>query len=310
MSLPFSSPLSALLALVLGAVGGLAAQRHRTMPQPEDYLAMIARAAENEVHALQDPQPFRFNERLTWSWGSETRSVIETPEGRADRIIYFGDEPLQPEQQAKQERRLQKLLRDRDAVKQDLQEQKSETQRRIRMVRALPKAAIFSFAGRENGLLLFTFHPNPDFSPKDRETQLYRGMEGSVWIEPEHERIVRVEGKLVKDVSFGWAIAGRLNKGGMYEVAQTEVAPGVWRITTLNVDVKGRAFLFNSFRFFRKEKNTAFRPTSASLDYREAVQTLLSMAVPAPGNDRNGAKPGLLPRSPLSSGRSTTIKNR
>jgi len=303
--------LAALLALILGAVATFAAQRHRTVEQPTDYVAMIARAAENEVRALQDPQSFRFNERLTWSWGTETRSVIETAEGRADRIIYFGDEPLKPDQQEKQEHRLEKLLRDRDAVKDDLQEQRSETQRRIRMVRALPKAAIFDFAGRENGLLLFTFRPNPEFSPKDRETQLYRGMEGHVWIEPEQERIVRVEGKLVKDVSFGWAIAGRLNKGGLYEVAQTEVIPGVWRITTLNVDVKGRVFLFNGFRFYRKEKNTAFRPTTESLSYREAVQTLLAMAVPGPGNDRDTNKPDFPPRTPLrGSGKSSTSKPR
>jgi len=28
---------------------------------------------------------------------------------------------------------------------------------------------------------------------------MYRGMEGSVWIEPVQERIVRIEGVLVKD---------------------------------------------------------------------------------------------------------------
>src|SRR5262249_30017663 len=299
--------LSALIALFLGAPGELPAQRTRTSPPPPDYLVMIAHAAENEVRALQDPVPFRFDERLTWSWGSETRSVIETAEGRADRVIYFGDEPLQPDQQEKQQHRLEKLLRDRDAVKEDLQEQRSETQRRIRMVKALPKAAIFNFVGRENGLLVFTFRPNPEFSPKDRETQLYRGMEGSVWLEPEQERIVRVKGRLVKDVSFGWAIAGRLNKGGIYEVEQTEVTPGVWRITTLNVDVKGRIFLFNGFRFYRKEKNSAFRPTTESLSYREAVQTLLAMAVPVPGNDRDTNKPDFPPRTPLrSSGKSST----
>lgn len=280
-----------LLALALSVGKNLLAQSRRKAPQHTDYLAMIERASENEVHALQNPVPFEFTERLNWSWGSETRSVIETAEGRADRIVLFHDEPLQPDQQAKQEHRLEKLLRDRDAVKAEFQEDKSETQRRIRMVKAFPQAALFDYAGRENGLLRFTFRPNPDFSPKDRETQLYRGMEGSVWIEPEQERIVRVEGKLVKDVSFGWAILGHLNKGGIYEIAQTEIAPGIWRVRTLNVDVKGKVLLVTNFKFFRQEHDTNYRPTPASTHYRDAVEALLDLDTVVPEKERVRSKP-------------------
>jgi hypothetical protein len=240
-----------------------------------DHLALIARATERELHALENPTAFQFQERLEWNWGTETRSVIETAEGRADRIILFGDKPLSSDQQAKQEHRLEKLLSDRDAVKSDLQDQKAETQRRIKMVKAFPKAFFFDFVGREKGLLRFDFRPNSEFSPKDRETQMYRGMEGTLLVEPAQERIVQVQGKLVKDVSFGWGIFGRLNKGGIYEIAQTQLSPGQWRITTLNVDVKGRIFL-GTFRFMRKESNSRFLPVSAALNYQAAVKTLLA----------------------------------
>jgi hypothetical protein len=297
-----------LLLLSASAASNLAAQKHRAPPPPPaDYIALIERASENEAHALENPVPFQFMERLTWSWGSETRSVIETPEGRADRIVLFHDEPLQPDQTEKQRRRLEKLLRDRDAVKDELQDWKSETQHRIRMVKAFPKAVLFQFDGRENSLLRFSFRPNLEFSPKDRETQLYRGMEGFVWIEPVQERIVRVQGKLVKDVSFGWAVLGHLNKGGIYEIAQTEVVPGIWRTTTLNVDVKGRIFLISGFRFFREEQNTHFRLTSASTHYRDALESLLASDVPPLENDRNRQKPSTA-RS--DSGRPAQPKNR
>jgi hypothetical protein len=246
------------------------------IPATTEHLELIARATEHELQALENPAPFRYQERLAWSWGTETRSVIETIEGRADRIVLFADGPLSSDQQAKQEHRLKKLLSDHDAVKNELQDQKAETQRRIRMVKAFPRAFSFDFVGRENGLLRFDFRPNPEFSPKDRETQMYRGMEGKVWVDPTHERIVQVQGKLVKDVSFGWGILGRLNKGGIYEISQTQLSPGIWRITTLNVDVKGRIFLLNSFRFMRRESNSHFRPVSASLTYPAAVETLLA----------------------------------
>ena len=157
------------------------------------------------------------------------------------------------------------------------------------MVRAFPQAVLFVFDGREDNLWRFSFRPNPEFSPKDRETQLYRGMEGFVWIDPRQERIVRVVGQLVKDVSFGWGVLGHLNKGGIYEIAQTEVGPGVWRTTTMNVDVKGRIFLVSGFRFFREEDDSHYRLTPASIHYRDAVESLLTTDVPSLAKD--GSQP-------------------
>jgi hypothetical protein len=276
---PIKSALYTLL--FLGLLTATALTQKPPQPASEEQLALIARAAERERAELENPKPYRYQERLDWSWGTETRQVIETSEGRADRIILFNGEPLSPEQQAKQQHRLEKLLSDRDALKNELKDQKSETQRRIRIVKAFPKAFFFDYAGMEKRLLRFNFRPEPDFSPKDRETQMYRGMEGSVWIEPSQERIVRIEGILVKDVSFGWGIVGRLNKGGIYEIAQTQLAPGKWRITTLDVNLKGKMFLFNSFRFQRKETNSRFQPVSSELTFQEAVQELL--AVPEQG---------------------------
>jgi hypothetical protein len=270
---PIKSALYALLWLGLLTATALGQQPRSAS---DEQLALIARAAERERAELENPKPYRYQERLDWNWGSETRQVIETTEGRADRIILFNGEPLSPEQQAKQQRRQEKLLSDRDALKNELKDQKSETQRRIRIVKAFPHAFFFDYAGVEKGLLRFNFRPNPDFSSKDRETQMYRGMEGSVWIERAQERIVRIEGILVKDVNFGWGIVGHLNKGGIYEIAQTQLSPGKWRITMLNVDLKGKTFLINSFRFQRKETNSRFQPVSSELTFQDAVQELLA----------------------------------
>ncbi|HET9165401.1 MAG TPA: hypothetical protein VFP11_05350 [Candidatus Angelobacter sp.] len=275
--------------LCFGLLTATALGQKPTRPASEEQLALIARAAERERAELENPKPYRYQERLDWNWGSETRSVIETAEGRADRIVLFNGEPLSPEQQAKQQHRLKKLLSDRDALKNELKDQKSETQRRIRIVKAFPRAFFFDYAGVEKGLLRFNFRPDPDFSPKDRETQMYRGMEGSVWIEPAQERIVRIEGILVKDVSFGWGIVGHLNKGGIYEIAQTQLAPEKWRITKLDVDLKGKMFLFNSFRFQRKETNSRFQPISPEITFAEAVNELITS--PAPERPEKHAPP-------------------
>src|SRR5258708_34742307 len=108
--------------------------------QTADYNALFRRCAANEVLALQHPQLFRFSERVEWEWGNETRYVFETAQGRADRIVAFRDEPLAADQQRKQYRRLKKVQDDPKAVREEIDEQRSEKDRRIKMARALADA--------------------------------------------------------------------------------------------------------------------------------------------------------------------------
>ena len=89
--------------LFIALLACAAAAQPAPTPATTEQLELIARATENELQALESPVPFRYQERLEWPWGTETRSVIETSEGRADRIVQFADEPLSSEQQSKQE---------------------------------------------------------------------------------------------------------------------------------------------------------------------------------------------------------------
>lgn len=260
--------LPSLVLLLLS--NGLAAQQ-------VDAGTLLRRCSKNEVAALEHLQPLRFKERSEWSWGSETRDVIQTSQGHADRIIAFQDKPLADDQNQKQYRRLQKLLTSSDARNDELKDQKDETERRIRMARALPDAILLQFAGTEDdGQLRFAFTPNPAFSPRDRETQLYRAMRGTLWIDPVHERITHVKGELFKDVTFGWGILGRLSKGGRYEAAQTQVFPGVWQMTLLDFNFRGSVFFFGRIRIQRKETSTDFTPSPAGLTLPAAIEQLMT----------------------------------
>jgi hypothetical protein len=251
----------------------------QTLAQQNDYADLLRRCSEHEVAALENPVRFQFLERTEWSWGSETRKVIETLEGRADRIISFNDEPLAPDQQQKQQHRLEKLLKDHDARHDEIHDQQDETKRRIAMARALPDAVLLEFDGREpNGQLRFNFTPNPKFEAKSRETQIYRAMRGTLWIDPVAERLTQVDGELFKDVSFGWGIFGRLYKGGHYQVRQAQLRRGAWRITTLNLDFKGRVFLFNQFKVFRRESSSSFTSVPADMTFDAAVEKLMTMS--------------------------------
>ena len=245
---------------------------------PEDgYADLLRRCAQHETSSLSAGLHFQFVERTLQSWGSETRVVIETEEGRADRIVAYNDLSLGLEEQRKQQHRLEKFLGDSDARKDELNDQREEIGRRIKMAQALPDAVILQLSGKEpNGQLRFRFSPNPRFDPPSRETQVYKGMQGTLWIDPASERIVQVQGDLFKDVNFGWGILGRLSKGGHYELAQTEVSPGVWRITTMNLDFHGRMLLLHTFSIMRQERSSRFAPAPPDMTYAQAVRKLLA----------------------------------
>lgn len=259
-----------LLAIVLAQLSEAGAQQR-------DYTALVRRSSQNEKQALQNQQCFQFLERAQLDWGSETRAVIETSEGRVDRVIAYHDQPVSPEQEKKEQQRLTKLLHNPSALREEVSDQREEDRRRELMVATLPDALLMDFVGTEaNGQLRFAFRPDPAFSPKDHETQVFKGMRGLLWIDPQSERIAHIQGELFKDVNFGWGILGRLHKGGRFEVIQSQVRPGVWRITTLDVDFSGRLLLFKPLHISRRESSTHFLPTPQSMTVSEALTKLLS----------------------------------
>jgi len=57
-------------------------------------------------------------------------------------------------------------------------------------------------------------------------------------------------------------VLGHLNRGGKFEVRQTEVAPGHWEMTALNVEMKGKALFFKTIGVQEP------KPTATSIEYR------------------------------------------
>ncbi|HKT51289.1 MAG TPA: hypothetical protein VJV96_13370 [Candidatus Angelobacter sp.] len=264
------------LAIALICACVLSGQQE-TKPDAQDQesaVALINQAAANEVAALRSTGHLRYRETVEWKWGTETREVIATPEGRADRIVSFNHRPLAADQEQKQEQRLKKLISDPDAVRHELADQKDELKRRIALMKAFPTAFLFTPDGEEDGKLKFSFRPTGSFSPHDRETQIYRGLEGTVWVEPDQKRLTRIDGIVTKNVSFGWGVFGKLYKGGRYLIEQTQIEPGAWQITKLDLDLKLRVFLSTS-RFLRNEANSGFAPVPAGTTYKQALELLL-----------------------------------
>jgi hypothetical protein len=88
------------------------------------------------------------------------------------------------------------------------------------------------------------------------------------------KRMAKISGSLVQEVSFGWGIFGRLDKGGKFEVEQSKVSPHRWETTMLSMKFTGRVLLFKKLNIDDKEATSDFRPAPAHLTLAEGINVL------------------------------------
>ena len=186
---------------------------------PAQGQALVETALANELRANQDQNYLmRYQLRKTSPRLTTTKEIIETRDGDVARLISHqrpaaehygranGIRAAAGTAQRPRKQRHRKQAEDEDAG------------RALKVLRALPNAFVYQYAGAGEWpggkVEKFTFRPNPSFPPPDLETQVLTAMTGEIWIDPVHQRVVRLEGHLQQDVDFGWGILGRLNKGG------------------------------------------------------------------------------------------------
>lgn len=239
---------------------------------------IVERALGNELRAAQDTtHPMQYRLRKSTPRLTSTRQIIETRDGAVARLITINDNMLSTADRQKDDARLDSLLADPSRQRKRKQSEQDDTGRALKVLRALPKAFIYEFAGSEtNGSITlekYSFTPNPKFSSSDLELLVLTAMSGILTVDATHERVVRLEGHLQKDVDIGWGILGRLNKGGWLTIEQADVGGGVWRIVRFQMDMTGRVF-FKTRTFSTAEEESQFSPVPLGMTYQQAIQML------------------------------------
>jgi hypothetical protein len=238
----------------------------------------VDRVLANELKAAQDANhPMRYQLHKTSPRFSSTKEIYETRDGEVARLTAINDGPLSATDAQNEEARLGGLLSDSGKQRHRKQAEDQDAGRALMVLRALPDAFLYQYAksgdtpaGRVEK---FTFRPNPDFSPPNLETQILTAMAGEMWIDPVHQRVVRLEGHLQQDVDFGWGILGRLNKGGWITIEQAEVGEGQWRIVHFQMTMSGRV-VFKTRVFDTTEEESHFAPLPVGLSYQKAIEML------------------------------------
>jgi hypothetical protein len=243
-----------------------------------DKDALVQRALANEVGAATNSlHPMRFQLRKSSPRLTTTKEICETKDGAVALLLAINDKPLGPAEKQQEQARLDTLLNDPAKQRHRKQSQDEDTARALKMLRALPNAFLYQYAGTVDGpggkIEKFTFKPHPKFDPNDLETQALVHMTGEIWIDPVRERVSHLEGHLQEDVDFGWGILGRLYKGGWLVIEQADVGEDQWRITHLRMAMSGRV-LFKTKIFDTTEDQSHFATVPAGIGYQQAIRLL------------------------------------
>jgi hypothetical protein len=92
---------------------------------------------------------------------------------------------------------------------------------------------------------VFELDPKPDFHPHGLFQDALVHVMARVWVDRATVQMVHGEARIMSDVSFGGGILGKLYRGGVVSMDQSEQAPGIWLPTHVQYDFAGRKFLFS-----------------------------------------------------------------
>ncbi len=260
----------------------LMASRGAAQTQSPDVAAreLVRQTVAHELAATDTGGQYMYRVHEETPQGSQTRVMVETRDLEIGRLILQNGQPPPPAQRQQEEERLRSLLTNRARLVKLQTDKHSDEARVHRLIQALPDAFLYQHAGAEKDsvgreLALVTFRPNPDFRSRSMELRVLQGMEGAMLIDSAAERFVRVEGKLCRDVDFGWGVFGHISRGGSFSLEQRAVGHDQWAITTLALHYTSRRLLLISSRVDSVTKASDFRCMPDDLTLPQALGLLL-----------------------------------
>lgn len=275
-ALPYRETSAVLLACFLcaamaGASAGGADTGH------VDIHRLIRNVAYNEIQAREHPaHRYKFKLRDRTPQSTTTTLEVETLKGNVSRTIEKNGHPPSEKQCQKDLALLHRILSNSSLQQSRLRSQQAEMKRRATLFVAMPDAFIFHFDGieKDTGWVRLKYSPNPDFQPSSRTAAVLQGLAGTMWIDPSAQRLVRINGRLVNAVTFGWGFLAKLYPGGHFVMEQSKVAGGNWHLTTLAVNLRGSELIFKKLRVNMKDTFSSFEEVPNNITLANAVKTL------------------------------------
>ncbi len=245
---------------------------------------MVRLAVDHELNAANGLPPYMFVMHKQTLHGSNAKLFVPTKDAMAGRVIAYDGKPLTPDQRQAEDARVERFLHDPVELREKQRQEKENSSRASRIIKALPDAFIYEYSGFEPGtasvgrkgdeLLRLNFSPNPKYDPPSRVEQALTGMQGTLLLDVKRMRIARIEGTLRSDVGFGWGILGHLDKGGHIVLEQSDIGDGTWTMTRLSMRFSGKVLLFKNIKVDTTEVSQDFQRVPSDLTFAQGLELL------------------------------------
>ncbi|MGH9839502.1 MAG: hypothetical protein ACREEM_12040 [Blastocatellia bacterium] len=177
---------------------------------------------------------------------------------RIRRLVAKNDKPLSADEQAKEDRKLEKRIKEiekREAEKEKRAEQGKETEeddRRITIAEMLRSSKLTSPRReryRQRDVVVFDFEPNPGYKPQKDFEKIMQKFSGAVWVDAGDRQVVRLEAKLIDSFKIGGGLLASIKPGGGFVMEQDRINNEIWLPTYSEFNLSARLLLVAGMSF-------------------------------------------------------------
>jgi hypothetical protein len=200
--------------------------------------------------------------------------VVQTAQGNLSETIEDHGQPPGTQEHQADLAHIQQLLVDPALRERQRRAEAHDGQQADDLMRLLPNAFIWQITGRDHGQITLAYRPDPKFSPPSMSARVLSAMSGTLVVDEHSMRLVKLTGRLMQPVNFGWGLLGHIDAGGTFEVSRTEIAPGEWQITQTHVHINGHALFFKTIGDQEDEITSDYRPVPDDVDLDKAADMI------------------------------------
>jgi hypothetical protein len=205
--------------------------------------------------------------------GSQTYRVLIIEGSQYNQLVAKNDQPLSPEEQAAEERKLQQEIHKRKSespgerskrISKYQQERNQDHAMMLEMVNAFS----FTPAGEEDvrgrPAYVFNASPKPGYVPKTRDAKVLTGMKGRLWVDKRTFQWAKVEAEVIKPVSF-YGFLAKVEPGTSFLLEQAPVTGRIWFPVRFRQRVNAKALGIINENSQDDETYSDYKPLSQAL---------------------------------------------
>lgn len=199
----------------------------------------------------------------------------DEPELTYRRLIAEDGNPIDSRKLEKQDRKHdRKQQKHRKKLEREGTDQRERREDREEKARQKEEAAIdemyrlyqIEMEGREylerHPTIVLSFQPRPGFKPKTREGKILAKVAGRAWFSEEDCELVRAEFSVMKDISFGWGLLVKLNRGASGSLKRRKINDEIWLPAEWRFKGSARLLLFKGMHVELQSQYSDFRKFS------------------------------------------------